>query len=653
MTNSMTSNKGYYKIGFLVIFSFILLQAYPKDLKPGLEFDALKAKFPDNPIVTVLQKRDVTILPDEKGVPVTRITDTQVEMILSDNGADLSESKEYFNSKTDVKKFEAYSLIPDENKYKRLDVKDLKKSSDFGDNLFYDDTYCYAFNFPATGKGVKRITYCEMEITDPYYPFMFFFAANIPVDQAELTITMPENIRINFKLFGADTTSILSSKIVKGKMVTYHWNSHQPKIFHSDELTPATRYFRPHLIVNIASCSDKTGTSRYIGTLDDLYNWIGQKTGELNKTISPEITQMTDSVTFGITDTTEKIRAIYKWVQNNIKYIAIEDGDNGYVPREASLVLKRRYGDCKDKSSLLTAMISSTGQTASVVTVGTRSLPYKYSQFPSIACADHMVALWWNKDRPMILDGTSRHNKLEEVPAFIQGKESVIRTKDGKYQVYEIPVADMDENFQNDTVRFSIENDLIRGTGSSKIEGERKVLIIGQLENKEKDKQMEAWPAAIFTASDKLQVIDLKLSDFNNVNIQLSGDYQFVLPDYITRQDKQIFVNMNLERDLLQWEVKADRVLAVEVDFKRKHQINYRLKIPENMQVAFLPKPASFNNPLFGFSQEYVQSGDEIRLKTVIYLNTLLIEGKDIVVFREMLENLKKAYRQTIALTGK
>ncbi len=650
MTNSMTSNKGYFKICILVIFSFILLQAYPKDLKPGLEFDALKAKFPDNPIVTVLQKRDVTILPDEKGVPITRITDNQVEMILSDNGADLSESKEYFNSKTEVKKFEAYSLVPDGNKYKKLEVRDLKKSSDFGDNLYYDDTYCYAFNFPATGKGVKRITYSETEITDPYYPFMFFFAANIPVDQAELTITMPENIKINFQLFGADTTSIHSSKIVKGKMVTYHWISQQPKIFHSDELTPATRYFRPHLIVNIASSSGKTGTTRYIGTLDDLYNWIDQKTGDLNKTISPEISQMTDSVTLGITDTTEKIRAIYKWVQNNIKYIAIEDGDNGYVPREASLVLKRRYGDCKDKSSILTAMIRSTGQNASVVTVGTRSLPYKYSQFPSIACADHMVAVWWNNDHPMILDGTSRHNKLEEVPAFIQGKESVIRARDGKYQIYEIPVADIDHNVQNDTVRFSIENNRIRGTGNSIIDGERKVLIISKLENEELKKQLEMWPGAIFPASDKLLVTDLKLSDFNNVYIPLKVDYQFVLPDYITRQDKQIYVNMNIERDLLQWEVKADRVLPIEIDFKREHQINYRLKIPENMKVGFLPKPTSFENPLFGFSQDYQQSGDEIHLKTKIYLNTLLIEGKDIVIFREMLENLKKAYRQTIAL---
>ena len=359
---------------------------------------------------------------------------------------------------------------------------------------------------------------------------------------------------------------------------------------------------------------------------------------------------MTDSVTYGITDTTEKIRAIYKWVQNNIKYIAIEDGDNGFVPREASLVLKRRYGDCKDKSSLLTAMISSTGQNASVATVGTRNLPYKYSQFPTIACADHMVAVWWNKDIPMILDGTSRHNKLEEVPAFIQGKESVIRTKDGKYQIYEIPVAGMDQNIQNDTVRFSIDNNLIRGLGNSKIEGERKVLIIGELENEEKKKQLEIWPGAIFTASDKLLVTDLKLSDFDNVNVPLNVDYQFVLPDYNTRQDKQVFVNMNIERDLLQWEVKADRVLPIEVDFKRKHQINYRLKIPENMKVAFLPKPTSFDNPLFGFSQDYQQTGDEIELKTFIFLNTLLIEGKDIIIFREMLENLKKAYRQTISL---
>lgn len=651
MMNFMKSNNNSFWIFCLILLSYYQLEANSKFGGSDSELSTFKAKYPGNAIVSILQKRDILIVPDENGIPVIQIKDPQIEMILSENGADISESKEYFNSKTDVKKFEAYSLVPHQNKYKKFEVRDFKKSTEFGDHLYYDDTYCYAFNFPATGTGVKRCTYSEVEIKDPYYPLIFFFSGNMPVDQAELTITMPENVKINFNLFGDPNGSVHLTQNKKGKMITYQWTSHQPKVYSRDILSPGIRYFRPHLIASIASCSNKTDTTHYLGTIGELYKWMDQKTGELNKTITPEIVQMTDSVIQGVTDNTEKVRSIYKWVQNNIKYIAIEDGDNGFVPREAALVLKRRYGDCKDKSSLLTAMIRSIGEKASLASLGTRDLPYKYSNFPSIACANHMVAVWWNKDKPMILDGTSRHNKLEDVPAFIQGKECIIGMGNGQYQLFEIPVAEAKNNAQNDSIRFSIDHDILIGQGYSTIVGEKKSDIVGQLERKVIEKQIAFWPGAISSASDRLLITNMDISDLDKINSPLNVCFDFQLPNYITRKENRVYVNMNIERELSQLVVKADRVLPIEIESKSEHNICYQLEIPDNMKVADLPASTVFDNPQFGFSQKYDLTDNIVSLKTKIYMNTLLVEGKDIPAFKEMLEAVKRAYRQTISLS--
>lgn len=389
-----------------------------------------------------------------------------------------------------------------------------------------------------------------------------------------------------------------------------------------------------------------------MGSLEDLFRWKDQKIKGVNKQIEPEILSMTDSIVSGIGDTTEKVRAIYRWVQNNIKYIAIEDGENGFVPREASLVLKRRYGDCKDKSSLLTAMIRSIGEKASLVSVGTRELPYKYSEFPTIACANHMVAAWWHKNEPYILDATSHHNKLEDVPAFIQGKECVIDMGDGKYQLYTIPVANPIQNFRNDTIRLSIDKDLLVGYGKSIMEGEMKINTVDQFEGKDKTKQITFWAGSVSSTSDKLFVRRLEMSDLNEINKPLNVDFEFQMPDYIVRQNNQMYVNMNIERELSQLDVKNDRALPIEVEFKKEHQITYCLNIPENMHVSYLPNSSVFDHPCFGFSHTYKQIDNEIYLTFKLYLNTLLIEGNDISRFREMLGNLKKAYRQTIILTN-
>ena len=637
----------------LISICGIFPKAYSKTIKPDLEFHSLKLKYPNNPIISLQNSRSMTITIGKNGAPLLHVKDEQVDMVLAENGADFSEGKSYFNIYTDIKKFEAYSLIPENRKYRKIDVSKLTKSTEFDDQLYYDDTFSYAYNFPATGKGVKRCTYSEYEISDPFIPTTYFFSRSIPVENSEISITMPVEVKLNYHLFGIDNASVIASEVRRGKMITYRWISHQPKVLGRDFLAPGIRYFRPHLIVQVASCSGPKDTLHYIGNINDLYRWMDQKEGGVNKVISPEITQMTDSLVKGTNDTTEKIRAIYKWVQNNIKYIAIEDGENGVVPREANLVLKRRYGDCKDKSSILTAMIRSIGQKASLASVGTRELPYKYSEFPSICCANHMVAVWWKDNNPLILDGTSTHNRIEDIPAFIQGKECIINLGDGKYHLFEIPISDASSNIQQDSFVLSIDHNLLTGFGTTTVNGEFKSTISRQLDGRTIDKQMDYWPEAISSASDKMIVKRLEFSDLNEVNKPLKVSYEIGLPDYIVCQENRIYVNMNIEREMNQLEVKEDRILPIEVEFKKEHQSLCRLKIPENMRVGYLPPTQGFSNANFGYQQYYSQSGNEIRLETKIYINTLLTTGKDIPIFRQMLVSLMRAYRQTIALTKK
>lgn len=637
----------------LISLQYLPLYAGTSLPSPDSEWLALKAKYPEDDLVCISRKRDITIITDETGSPVIQIKDMQTEMILSENGSDLSQSKEYFSSKTDLKKFEAYSLVPGKNKYEKIAVTNFTKSAEFDDYLYYDDSYCYTFNFPATGKGVKRCTYSETEIRDPYFTLGFFFAGHIPIDQAELTITVPESVKINFHLYGPNTTIINSSAETKTGFVIYRWNSNQSKAIEPDHLTPGIRYLCPHLIAYIASVSGEKGTSPYLGNIHDLYRWMGQNVKNLNKTESPEIHRMTDSITRGLNNPSEKVRAIYKWVQDNIKYIAIEDGDNAFVPREASKVLQRRYGDCKDQSSLLTAMIRAAGEKASLVSVGTRELPYKVSQFPAISCFNHMVAAWWNKDQPLILDGTSRHNRMEDIPASIQGKECLIDRGDGQYQLYEIPVAEADRNMQIDSIRLSLDRNSLTGTGHSTLTGQTKARITARLDGSDKEKQLAYWPQAISGASDKLLITDMKTSDLDEPDNPLEVYFAFQLPDYVTLLTGQTYINMNIERILSDFDVKADRVYPIDMQYKKEHQLVCQLTIPDQVQVGYLPAPVVFNHPLFAFSQVYEQSDHEITMKLKVKIQALLIEGKDIEMFRNMLEIVKKAYRQTISLSSR
>lgn len=67
----------------------------------------------------------------------------------------------------------------------------------------------------------------------------------------------------------------------------------------------------------------------------------------------------------------DKAKSIAEWVRDNIRYVAVEYGDAGYEPREASYIYRQRYGDCKDKAVLTIAMLKQAQISAYPVMVST------------------------------------------------------------------------------------------------------------------------------------------------------------------------------------------------------------------------------------------------------------------------------------------
>ncbi len=86
---------------------------------------------------------------------------------------------------------------------------------------------------------------------------------------------------------------------------------------------------------------------------------------------NPEIAAKAAALTAGRTDFYDKTEAIAEFVQKDIRYFVIEKGIGGLQPHPAADIFRNRYGDCKDKSTLLSAMLSSVGIHSAIVLVDT------------------------------------------------------------------------------------------------------------------------------------------------------------------------------------------------------------------------------------------------------------------------------------------
>jgi transglutaminase-like putative cysteine protease len=115
------------------------------------------------------------------------------------------------------------------------------------------------------------------------------------------------------------------------------------------------------------------------------------------------------------------LRAV-RFVQDEVRYLGLEIGPGAYVPRSPASVLARRYGDCKDKSLLLSALLRRMGLDARPALVSTRAGRGLDGRLPSPLAFDHVIMRLKLPGETRWIDPTTAHQggRLREIvaPAF-------------------------------------------------------------------------------------------------------------------------------------------------------------------------------------------------------------------------------------------
>ena len=139
----------------------------------------------------------------------------------------------------------------------------------------------------------------------------------------------------------------------------------------------------------------------------------------------------------------EKVQAVYDWVVQNTRYVALEFGVYGYKPHRAVQTLTRGWGDCKDKATAIIVLLKNLGIEARFVAVRTQLRGDLESSVASLAPFDHAIAFvpslnWY-------LDGTAEGSGSHELPVMDRGAMA-LHIWDGKAQIVRIPFGDPKED---------------------------------------------------------------------------------------------------------------------------------------------------------------------------------------------------------------
>ena len=186
--------------------------------------------------------------------------------------------------------------------------------------------------------------------------------------------------------------------------------------------------------------------------------------------VGPELEEKLTEVLAGSTTLSDSLRAVHRWVAQDIRYASISLGLGGYQPRAASEVLATGVGDCKDKTTLFLAVARHLGVEGYPVVVrnGGRVRP----DMPSISQFNHMIAAIKPADEWLYLDLTVPVSPYGEIFGAHQGRTGVLLRDDGTAEVFEFPRTDASKNRSSIVIHGSLsENGHFEGTYTEVVTG--------------------------------------------------------------------------------------------------------------------------------------------------------------------------------------
>lgn len=132
------------------------------------------------------------------------------------------------------------------------------------------------------------------------------------------------------------------------------------------------------------------------------------------------------------------IQQLYDFVRDNIRYVAYEEGDAAFRPDTPAETMRKRYGDCKSMSLLFATLLNRAGIQAYFAVTGTRKIPWRIAEYPSLAAANHAICVVPEGDGYLFLDPTQPQISASHIPGWLRGKDAMALTGDG-YRMIDIP----------------------------------------------------------------------------------------------------------------------------------------------------------------------------------------------------------------------
>lgn len=421
---------------------------------------ALPEHSPDAKAIVLLEDKLITVQGDGRAVERYRIA----LKLLRPGGREYAEPSAWFSKDGKLLSFHVWSVGPNGHQYTMKDNEYREEGAEGGGILYEDERFKIASPPGADPGGVVAWEF-ERQIRPYMTEETWLFQKSIPVVRSVLEIDLPSGwskLAVWFK-----HPPIQPSELSPGH---FRWEvTNVPEIDLSDvPLAPSEQSLAGRMVLHYSAQALPEGDALWA----KIGNWY-QDLASPRSEGTADIATKARSLAAADADFTTRIQKVATFMQEEIRYVGIEIGIGGWQPHAASDVYRDRYGDCKDKATLLIAMLDAVGVRATWVLVDTHRGfidPHVPSVDGNHAIAAIEIPKGYNDPslkavvtartgkRYLIFDPTNAYVSIGLLPTYLQGGYGIL-VAGGDSQVIQLPVLKPESDSTLRTATFELDSD--------------------------------------------------------------------------------------------------------------------------------------------------------------------------------------------------
>ncbi len=326
-------------------------------------------------------------------------------------------------------------VIDPDGKVSELDQKTVADgpANEDEEQTYTDDRIRKA---PLPGLKVGSIVEEEIRIADkqPFFSggsvYRDYFSRPVPIVREELTISAPLESHLQYRSHAMPEVKVSDS--ARDGVRTLSFDEPYQTAHASDDIDLPTHELAGPMV------EFSTGESWL--SVAEAYRKLAEPQIDLGqvKSLVPEAKEGSRM---------QRIQRAVSWLDQEIRYTGVEFGESSLQPQKPAEVLKRHFGDCKDKAALLVALLRSSGVPAELALLDAGPGVDVNPDLPGMNQFDHAIVYvpGEGKNAPLWIDATDQYAAVGTLPTMDQGREALV-IAEGTAALAQIPIANPEDN---------------------------------------------------------------------------------------------------------------------------------------------------------------------------------------------------------------